>query len=275
MKIEIKALYDILRFQLPASVLATAKTALEIEMRYYIYTLDVETKKITAALSFSSEAEAEEAYWIAYRKMGGDNVGVFRFGYTSKSQVTAQNEWDVNFNGAEIELEIDFLSLPGPRYPKGMETHRCFKMSKFEEAEQRTKKILATSRRRYQRDIQFMRHVESVMTGSIASETENVTSSKSTSQPLKKKENRNEVHGKKMVAVQFAIENPGVRIGIIEQNYELKKKSLSRKPYVGMIKEGKKITRNQSGRKTVSKEDKTEFYHHKKLEGDASRSKKR
>ena len=234
------------------------------EMKFYVYALDAEMKKITAAISFPDEASAEEAYMIARRKMGGDNAGVFRFGYTSTSQVN--NEWDVNFYGAEVELKIVFLSLPGPRYPKGMETHRLFKIDKFVEAEKRTKEILGNPRRRSQRDIQFMRHVASVMEGSIVQDTENVANSKSTPQPVKQKgKDNDELRGKKMAAAKFAIENPDIKISLIQQQYGLEERALSRKPYSKLIKEGRKITRNQSGRSIASKDEKDGFYEHKNL----------
>jgi hypothetical protein len=92
---------------------------------------------------------------------------------------------------------------------------------------------------------------------------------------VKKKENREELHSKKMTAVQFAIENPNIRIDIIEQQYKLKKKALSRPPYREIIRNGRQLTRSQSARNIASEGEKHEFYKHKKLGDDMLRKKKR
>jgi len=110
--------------------------------------------------------------------------------------------------------------------------------------------------------------------------------SESTLQPVRKtkerklgtekdKQDREELHGRKMAAVQFAISHPNINIFIIEQQYILKKKALSRKPYGKMIRDGRKLTRSQSARKIASKEEKDDFYNYKKLGDDKSRNKKR
>jgi len=64
--------------------------------------------------------------------------------------------------------------------------------------------------------------------------------------------------GKRMAAVQFAIENPNIPIYLIEQQYDLKAKTLSRKKYSTLIRKGRKDEMNRR-RKPVSKEVGNDF----------------
>ena len=145
-------------------------------MKYYVYALDAERRKITAALSFSDAEMAEEVYRMVSLEMDGDSMGVFRFGHTSDTQI---DDPFAILLGNKVELIIHFISLPRLGYPDGMEMYKIFDIGKFEEAEKRTEKILSESRHIQRLDIQFMRSVKSVMMGGspllIDAKTENVT----------------------------------------------------------------------------------------------------
>jgi hypothetical protein len=73
-----------------------------------------------------------------------------------------------------------------------------------------------------------------------------------------------EFDGRKMAAVKYAIENLGITKDVIEIKYDLSPKTLSRKPYAQMIKNGREFTINQ--RETISKEDEIEFHQEKQLD---------
>jgi len=88
-------------------------------------------------------------------------------------------------------------------------------------------------------------------------------------------EDRKALHGKKMAAVKFAVDNPTVLIKLIEEQHELKKKSLSRPPYRDMIRRGRNLVRNQSGKHIATEEEKNDHYNHNKLGDDILGKKKR
>ena len=144
----------------------------------FVYALNAEKKNLPVAVSFPDEKSAKDAYLSASEELDEGNTGVFRFGYTSKSQI--HNDMDVLFNNATAELAISFRSLPIWGYPEGVETHRIFSINEFEEAEKRAEKILSDFRYR-QPDIQFMRRVKNLP---LAPETENAVGSEPNPQPV-------------------------------------------------------------------------------------------
>jgi hypothetical protein len=66
-----------------------------------------------------------------------------------------------------------------------------------------------------------------------------------------------EYEGRKMAAVNYAIEHPGVTKMLIESKYELTEKTLSREPLKSMIKKGRELTINP--KKAISKNEEIEF----------------
>ena len=75
--------------------------------------------------------------------------------------------------------------------------------------------------------------------------------------PPKTRNSGEEFEGRKMAAVKYAIDNPGITIKLIESKYDLSERTLSREPYAQMIKKGRKFTINQ--REAISKENEIEF----------------
>ena len=71
-----------------------------------------------------------------------------------------------------------------------------------------------------------------------------------------------EFEGRKMAAVKYAIENPGIPKNYIESKYNLPQKTLSREPLKSLIKKGRETTIKP--KKAVSEEEKIEFHQENK-----------